>query len=147
MTKKIVVFLYFCCLFATSRVVSAEHVRERITVSAEQNRTLILVRVYRNNHIYLSYGYFTENSRHNNGVSSATVLILEEARDIFMQFDENSSLTSFSTINYDRNEEFEIYFCGESDDSNRRCAEMQEFWNEMYMRYEIKRRVVRALGR
>lgn len=146
--KKIIIFLCFYCLFATPQFVSAEQARERITVDSEQNGTLILVRVYQNNLLYLSYGYFTAEHRNSdNGMPSSTAYILEETRDIFMHFDENNILTYFSTINYDRGEEFEIYFCNESEDTRRRCDDMQAMWNGLYARYDIGRRVRQVLGR
>jgi hypothetical protein len=143
--KKAIVFLIFC-LSVIPQVVSSEVVRERITVSAEQNRTLILVRVYRNNLLYLSYGYFTAEHRNSdNGMPSSTAYILEENSDIFMHFDERNVLTYFSTIDY--YDGFEIYFCGESEDANARCVETQSFWNGLYARYDIARRVRRVLER
>lgn len=143
----IIIFIVLYCLLVIPQFVSAEEARVRIAVDSENNGTLILVRVYQNGLLYLSYGYFTANHRDSNGIPFATVLILEETRDIFMRFDEKNILTSFSTINYDHSEEFEIYFCNESEDSRRKCDETQTMWNELYARYEIERRVRQALRR
>lgn len=143
----IIIFIFFYCLFVIPQSVSAEEARVRIAVDSENNGTLILVRVYQNGLLYLSYGYFTANHRDSNGIPFATVLIWEETRDIFMRFDERNVLISFSTINYDYNEEFRVYFCDEAEYARKRCDEMQTMWNGLYARYEIGRRVRRALRR
>jgi hypothetical protein len=127
-------------------------VRARITVTidARPNGDIVTVDYYENDALLMIYEYFDGDIREELGeINGAPLRARVAMRDsevnfiVIIYLDDNNIIGGFVVIG-DSYVEIE---CSQSQEMIERCAEMQNVWEQIYVRLELERRVAEELRR